>query len=372
MGAPSQASSTSKIWHRGAAKSSINLPDAPLSKNGHLNYRAQVRRKGASPLSATFTKLSDAKKWSQVTEAAIVEGRYFQTREAKRHTLAEMVDRYIRDILPHKSHSSIYMQTLQLTWWKQHLHYYALADITPALIAEYRDKLARGESVSRANSTVNRYLAALSHAFTVAVREWGWLDDSPMRKVRKPKEPRGRVRFLSDEERTRLLKACQESRNPYLYIAVIMGLSVGARKMEILGLSWRDVDLQRGCIILHDTKNRDRRVLPVTGYALELMQRHAKARRTDTTLVFPDSTGRKPLSIRNAWENAVQRAGIENFHYHDLRHSAASYMLMNGASLAEIGEILGHRTPQMTKRYAHLSESHSRAVVARMNQAIFG
>jgi integrase len=193
-----------------------------------------------------------------------------------------------------------------------------------------------------------------------------------MCKVRKPKEPRGRVRFLSDDERTRLLTACQESRNPYLYIAVIIVLSTGARKMEILGLCWSDVDLQQGCIFLQQTKNGDRRVLLLTGYALGLMQRHAKAGRTDTSLVFPNKTGSKPRSIRNAWENAVKRAGIDNCHYHDWRHSAASSLLMNGASLAEIGEILGHKTPQMTKRYAHLSESHSRSVVARMNQAIFG
>src|SRR5215470_4569438 len=342
------------------------------SKDGKTTYLVRVRKKGAPPQTATFTKLSDAKKWVQVTEAAIVEGRHFKTAEAKRHTVTDLIDRYIREILPHKSPSSLYMQTLQLNWWKKRLGHYVLADITPTLIAEYRDKLAYGNETPRANSTVNRYLAALSHTFTVAVKEWSWMEDSPMRKVRKPKEPHGRVRFLSDDERTQLLKACQESRNPYLYIAVVIGLSTGARKMEILGLSWRDVDLQRGCIILHDTKNGDRRVLHLTGYALELMQQHTETRRADTALVFPDTTGSKPLSIRNAWKNAVQRAGIENFHYHDLRHSAASYMLMNGASLAEIGEILGHRTPQMTKRYAHLSESHSRAVVARMNQAIFG
>ena len=201
-----------------------------LGSNGQTNYRAQVRRKGAPSLSAIFAKLSDAKKWVQVAEAAIVEGRHFQTREAQRHTLAEMVDRYIHDILPHKSHSSIYMQTLQLTWWKKQLGHYVLADITPALIAEYRDKLAYGNETQRANSTVNRYLAALSHALSPAVKEWGWLDDSPMLKVRKPKEPRGRSRFLSDEERQGLLKTCKVSRNPYLYTVVVLALSTGGEE----------------------------------------------------------------------------------------------------------------------------------------------
>jgi hypothetical protein len=87
-------------------------------KNGQTNYRAQIRRKGAPPLSATFTKFSDARKWVQVTEAAIVEGRHFKTIEAKRHTLADLIDRYRRDVLPQKSASSIRKQTQQLLWWK--------------------------------------------------------------------------------------------------------------------------------------------------------------------------------------------------------------------------------------------------------------
>jgi integrase len=197
-------------------------------KDGQLVYHVKVRRKGQRAQTATFVKVSDAKKWAQVTEGAVLEGRHFKTAEEKRRTVSEMIDRYIREVLPSKSHSSISMQTLQLTWWKAQIGHYVLADLTPALIAEQRDKLALGNETPRANSTVNRYLAALSHVLTVAVREWAWLDDSPMRKVRKPKEPRPRVRFLSDDERTRLLQACQESRNPYLYIAVVIGLSTGA------------------------------------------------------------------------------------------------------------------------------------------------
>jgi len=173
-------------------------------KAGQQVYRVKVRRKGAPVLTETFSKLSEAKKWAQMTEGAVLAGRIFQVPEAKKHTISDLIDRYIREILPQKSRSSITMQTLQLTWWKAQLDHCVLADVTPAMIAECRDKLAQGDKKPRANSTVRRYLAALSHAFTIAVREWGWLDDSPMRKVSKPKESRGRVRFLSDEERNRL------------------------------------------------------------------------------------------------------------------------------------------------------------------------
>jgi hypothetical protein len=100
---------------------------------------------------------------AQSTEAAIFEGRHFKVIEAKRHTLADLIDRYIADILPHKGASSIKKQTQQLLWWKAHLGYCLLADITPALLAEHRDTLARGENIPRSNATVNLYLAALSH-----------------------------------------------------------------------------------------------------------------------------------------------------------------------------------------------------------------
>jgi len=157
-------------------------------------------------------------------------------------------------------------------------------DITPAVLAEYREKLAQGEGNPRSSATQVRYLAALSHAFTVAVREWQWCEDNPVRKVSKPREPRGRVRFLSDAERQRLLDACQTSRNPYLYTVVVLALATGARRGELLSLRWSDVDLKRGTLTFDQTKNGERRAVPLTGQALALMGQHAKVRRLDTQL----------------------------------------------------------------------------------------
>ena len=215
-------------------------------------------------------------------------------------------------------------------------------------------------------------MAALSHAFTIAIREWGWLEESPMRKVSKPQEPRGRVRFLSDDERERLLAACRTSYNPYLYIAVVLSLSTGARKMEILGLCWRDVDFQRQTITLHHTKNGERRVLPLKGHALELTQQYFNERNMGSDFVFPSRNGKNPFDLRRAWTSALKESNIPNFRWHDLRHTAASYFAMNGATLAEIAEILGHKTLAMVKRYAHLSEAHTAGVVEKMNEQIFG
>lgn len=345
------------------------------TQDGEISYRVQVRLKGFPIQTATFARKTDAKKWVQHTEAAIREGRHFKTSEAKRHTLGELIDRYIRDVLPTKLKSQK-KQTQQLSWWKDKIGSYALADVTPALIAEYRDKLLQETTARdklRSPATAVRYLAAISHAFTVAIKEWGWLESNPILKVTKPKESRGRVRFLSDDERGRLLKVAKENDNTYLYLIIVLCLSTGARKMEILNLQWKNADLERGIITLHETKNGERRILPITGHALELLKQHAKIRRIDTDLVFPSNYNPKQsMDIRTPFETALKRAEITDFRFHDLRHSAASYLAMNGASLAEIAEVLGHKTLQMVKRYAHLSEAHTAGVVAKMNEKIFG
>ena len=224
----------------------------------------------------------------------------------------------------------------------------------------------------RSSATTVRYLAALSHVYSVATREWEWVTDNPILKIKKPKEPKGRVRFLSDDERDRLLKACKESDNPILYPVVVLALSTGARKMEIMNLAWEDVDLHRGMAILNETKNDESRSLPITSHALEVLKDLSKKRRLDTNLLFPRADGQKPIELRSAWDKALKVAQVEEFKFHDLRHSAASYFAMNGATLAEIAEILGHKSLVMVKRYAHLSEQHTHSVVDRMNKKIFG
>ncbi|MEI6270545.1 MAG: site-specific integrase [Methylococcaceae bacterium] len=342
---------------------------------GETSYRVKIRLKGYPVQTATFKRLTDAKKWTQDTESAIREGRHFKTTEAKKHTLADLVDRYIKDVLPKKPKQAP-AQRPQLERWKSELGSYALADITPALIVECRDKLLteptpRGEQ--RTPATVVRYMAALSHAFTIAVNEWQWLEISPMGKVKKPTEPRGRVRFLDDEDRIKLLEACKESPNPLLYPCVILALSSGMRQGELMGLKWQDVNLKDGYLILHETKNGDRRRVPLSGLALMLLKEHNKIRRIDTQLLFPSERNpQKPIDLRKAYANALKSAGITEFTWHDLRHCTASYLAMNNASLAEIAEVLGHKTLSMVKRYAHLSDGHVSNVVASMNAKIFG
>ena len=343
------------------------------TNDGKTHYRVLVRLKGHPPQSATFDRLTDARKWASKTETDIREGRYFKYSEAKRHTVGEMIDRYLREVVPRRNQEFQGARTYQLNFWKEEIGSYTLAEATPAVIAEARDKLAstpaRGDR-ERSPASVNRHLAALSSVFTLAMKEWMWIDDTPMRKVSKLKEGRGRVRFLSDDERNALQQACRESSEPLLYPLVVTAISTGARQGELLSIRWSNVDFHMGLIRLEDTKNNERRAIPLTGHALELLKDMASVRRIDTDLVFPFKGGRHGLRL--PWAKALKAAEIEDFRFHDLRHSAASYLAMNGATLAEIAEVLGHKTLQMVKRYSHLTEQHTSRVVERMNKKIFG
>ncbi len=352
--------------------------------DGSTRYKAIIRRKGYPFKTKTFRTRAQANAWAKRVEVMILDHRALPTWEADRRTVADLVDRYIDTMVYRRekdSQGKVQLVPLKksavdcvicLRWWKEQIGDRKLTEVTPALLVEYRDRLGnettrRGK---RAAGTLNRYLAYLSHAFTVATKEWGWMESNPVTKVAKLKEPRGRVRFLSDEERERLIEACQNSSDPRLLPLVVLAISTGARQGELLRLRWPDVDLQRGVAVLHETKNDERRAIPVAGHALDLLGELSRVRRIDTDLVFANESGKAHFP-KGPWLKALKAAAIADFRFHDLRHSAASYLAMNGATLAEIAEVLGHKTLAMVKRYSHLTEAHTAGVVARMNEAIF-
>ena len=346
-----------------------------LRKNGKKTFFVRIRMKGHPEDTASFERLTDARIWASITETAMREGRYIKTKEAQKHSLSDLVERYIREVLPGKPNvSSDY--AFQLEWWKTQIGDVLLSELTPVLISEYRDLLSKKITFRKtqiSHATVNRYLAALSTAISTAINEWGWMEDNILRKVSKLKEPRGRVRYFSDEERERFLLACKESHNSDLYVAVILALSTGGRKNEIWGLSWKDVDLKNGFITFGETKNDEPRSVPLQGHALELMLKRSKVPRIDTDLVFPSRVDQqKHFDFRRPFQMALRTAKIENFRWHDLRHCAASYLVMAGVDMRTVAEILGHKTLQMTQRYTHLSPEHLKDAVAKMNLKIFG
>ncbi len=336
--------------------------------NGNITYRARIRINGMPDKSATFATRTQAKTWAQKMEADIRQGRYFPKQEDKERTFGEFIDRYIEKELP-KTPKSLAKQMSQLLWWKKQLGSYFLCHLSPSMLAELRDKLLEEKTVrgkQRSPSTTNRYLAALSQALTIAVKEWGWLKENPLLKISRPREGKARERFLEKEEINRLLEACRTSKSPYLYGIVIFALGTGARRGEILNLKWHDVDFIRSMAIFRDTKNGETRIVPLSRSVLECLEQERKRRIVLSPHVFPC------VDIRTAWENVVEKANLKGLRFHDLRHTAASHLAMNGASTLEIAAILGHKTLSMVKRYSHLSVSATALALNRMNEEILG
>lgn len=355
---------------------------------GNKSYHVQIRLRGFPPQTRTFDSKTLAKQWAAQVEADLRAGRYMQRIEAERHTVQEMIDRYREEVLLTRKPQREADQGRVLNWWSSKLGAYSLAELTPALIGACRDELASTPTPngkSRAPATVVRSLATFSHVLSVAVKEWEWLETSPMTRVAKPRVNNERVRHLTDDERDRLLAAAARSTNRYLYVVVVTALSTGMRYGEIMLLRWRDVtfperDGDYGLILLNRTKNGDRRGVPLTGIALQEIKRlntmrvdKRTGRADPNALLFPsERLPDQPINIRPAWHVARRHAGIEDFRFHDLRHTTASYLAMGGATAPEIAEILGHKTLNMVKRYAHFGKDHIASVLTRVNAARLG
>lgn len=360
---------------------------------GGTYYRARVRIKGLPEQQKTFKRRTDAKLWAQQTEAAIHKGEFKSVaKNAKSKTLSDVIKRYRREVLPHKAASTQRVAETYLTHWENVLGDYGLTYIEPDTITAELDKLAdagdgrrqleEGQKPNRPKSrkTLKLYRDMLAQLFKHA-RMWGWATHNPMDGVGSITKIRNeRTRFLSDDERAKLLAACQASENKHLYPIVVFALSTGARKSEILKLTLSDIDLERGAAVLRDTKNGETRAAPIAAHLKAILKDHAAEAAAlydgmknppATRWLFPRSDGMAPIDIRTAWENARDNAGLADFRFHDLRHSTASYLAMKGASLMEIAEVLGHRTLQMVRRYAHLSESHVKGLVESLNDDLF-
>lgn len=341
-----------------------------VANDGTTRYRAKVRIRGEAARTRTFKRLTDAKMWAGKVESDLGHGTYVPTTADRRRTLAELIDKFVAEYLPVKAHNKSGDKIrMQLDWWKANAGFVTLDRLTPQTIAGYRSKLAtrRGRSGELlTGATINRYLAALSAVCKWAWKELRWLPSNPVLAVEKRAENPGVVRFLSDAERKALLAACRSSADPNIYCAVMLALATGARFGNIRFLTWADVDFDHWTLLFRETKNGDARRVPVVGPAQAVLQAQFDRDPTGEGWVFKGYRDDAPAGLESAWRATRARAGLVDFRFHDLRHTTASYLTMNGASLAEVAEALGHRTLVMARRYAHQTGDHTRSVLERM------
>ena len=276
-------------------------------------------------------------------------------------TFGALLRAYQAEVLSDMSPDHQYQQRILCAKFLRELGDLPLANVTPDLLRQWKATM----HTKYKTSTVHRYMARLACVFAYAL-DCDWIPVDPCRKVRKPSPGRGSVRFLTPAERTRLLAACHQSRNPHLYLIVTLALNTGGRKNEIRGLLWSQVDLAAAVVRFVKTKTDRDRAVPLVGEALPLLRALAQRRSAESRLVFPSRDGQAPAAMEMAWRHARRRAGLADVRFHDLRHTFASYMAMSGASLRDIADVLGHSTVHMTMRYTHLMPNHTHSLVEKM------
>lgn len=238
-----------------------------------------------------------------------------------------------------------------------------LFQITPLILETYQTHLLNRKLKP---ATVNRHIATIKHMLTKA-NDWGYIADEILRGARKVKnlpENNQRIRFLSREESDELLENCPVMIKP----VVVTALNTGMRCGEILGLTWDRVDLKRNIIRLEDgmTKNGQGRVIPINATLKNTLTNIVRG--INSTLVFANfKHGGRYKTLNREFNRACARSGISDFHFHDLRHTFASNLAMNGVALGTIGKLLGHKTMSMTERYSHFSEAHISEAVKRLD-----
>jgi integrase len=279
----------------------------------------------------------------------VVEGKWFD-RQQGTQTFAEMMERYM------KEHSSVKKRSTSRdeVSLKHLLPFFgplALREIRPANISQYKaDRLA----AKAAPATLNRELALMKHAFTLSIKEWGWAKENPVKMVSMEKEAPHKDRWLTDDEEKRLLAACPG----WLRDIVVFAVDTGCRRGEILSLSWKQLDLQKGVAIIFGKKTSEWRGVPLTRRlrdVLPVKQAPQKVQSLRDDLVFCNPAGYSVNihELRWAFKTALDEAGISNFRFHDLRHTFATRLAQNGVDLFTIQKLLGHTTFATTQRYAH-------------------
>ena len=229
-------------------------------------------------------------------------------------------------------------------------------------------KEVRSESLTRyerkrSPATVNRELAVLSAIFTLAVDD-ELIPSNPCRKVKPLRMDNTRSRYLSADEEKKLLAALDGE--PWLKNIVVMAIHTGMRRGELFNLMWFDVDFARGVIHVRNTKTDRDRVVPMNKAVCEMLERQPKA----SGYVFPSPrTGERLVDIKHKFDEARMAAGISDFRFHDLRHTAATRLADAGVNVVVIAEILGHGDIRTTKRYSHAMEEAKREAVEKLSKS---
>jgi integrase len=349
-----------------------------ITKRGELQWQAKVRRRGFPAQSRTFSYKEDAERWVRAMERELETTGFIDRREAERNTLADILLRYQQEVTPQKKSAVIESTKIKVLLKDAALTQIKISALNSSIVAAWRDR--RLKQVSGA--TVNREIDVLSAAINHARREWGIHIENPVPLVRRPEKAKARDRRFTDEEMVYLLAALtggerladgtfsKGARNPWLQPLVELAVETAMRRGELLALRWECVNLARQTAFLPDTKNGDSRMVPLSRKAVAILQELQTLAGVGDVLegpVFPTTA----MALRKGFKRALERAQqqykedcraagkrpvrgfLEDVHFHDTRHEAASRLSEKLSNVLELSAVTGHKDLRMLKRYYH-------------------
>lgn len=302
-------------------------------------WQAQIRLRGVSPQTKSFTKKADALSWARITESEIERGIFKNCKLAEQTIVAELLDRYLE--CPLLSDANSRSSRSRCKPLRTHLGRFTLRTLSSQHLAQYRDQ--RLEVAS--DMTVIHELNLLHRVLVLATSEWGiaLLEDIPT--VRLPKRPTGRVRRLNPNEENALHRAMVE--HPNLEDIVNIAIETGMRRGELVTIKWADIDFTKSTLNIPETKTDVPREIPLSSKATQILKTRSET--SADRYVFPMDAG----VVTREFTSACRRASIENLRFHDLRHEAISRFFEQGLNVIEVASISGHRTLDMLNRYTH-------------------
>ncbi len=304
---------------------------------------------------ATLGKISKTRAKEIYAKAKVDarEGRYEFPAKTDKPFLRDFADEYFAYYKANRRASSVERHQTSWVALQPVFANKRLSDITPLDLERYR---RNRQKIGKSDVTIHRELAMMRNLYSMAMK-WGKAEKNPVKEVKLAKENNQRIRYLTHEEEERLLTACKAPLKP----VVITAIHTGFRKSELLSLTWDDVDFARGAVTVKAgyAKNGESRSIPMN----DVLKHTLELSKTFEGAVFRNRNGKPYKSVNTAFKNAVRRAEIEDFTFHDLRHTFASRLVMGGVDLPTVKELMGHKDIKMTLRYAHLSDDHKQKAV---------
>ena len=325
--------------------------------------------------SANSKLKSDAEYLLACRRKSVAEGEVLQQdrRQLARFTVAELCEKYDAFIAGRGNYATKKLYVAEI---KAALGHYKLAQLSLAAIEAWQSRLLSDPRPNRRNgrltapplavASVNRRIATLKHMATKG-HDWELLTKDTLDRVRRcklQKENNARLRFLSAEEAQRLVACAAVEVRPVL----ICALNTGCRKEEVLGLTWDRVDLKHGFIRLNKTKNGESRDVPINSTLADCLRGLVRPIDPAGYVFTNPATGRRWCDMKRGFDRACQRAKLSDFRFHDLRHTFASQLVMNGVDLTTVSRLLGHKSLTMTLRYAHLAPDHLQSAVGVLDR----